>query len=210
MSDGLELTTDGRRRIAGWANQGNDLAAAILLHQVGDAGWKSRLDRLSQRLTNHLDLTPTQAPDSEAALTKLLPPAAAGRWPAERRLLYELQAACLAVERPTYAADLVEWARGHDVTGAAARTVARALVAGFAGRPPRERPASALLAAARETFDSELPRAHALRDPDGTIRFAVELSDGNLVEGKKGEFSEPQLQAVIDRLFGTTTVARSR
>ena len=34
--------------------------------------------------------------------------------------------------------------------------------------------------------------------------------DGNLVEGKKGEFSEPQLQAVIDRLFGTTTVARSR
>jgi len=79
-------------------------------------------------------------------------------------------------------ADLVEWARGHDVTDAAARTVARALVAGFAGRPPRERPASALLAAARETFDSALPRAHALRDPDGTIRFAVELSDGNLVE----------------------------
>lgn len=34
--------------------------------------------------------------------------------------------------------------------------------------------------------------------------------DGNLVEGKKGEFSEPQLQAVIDRLFGPTTVARSR
>jgi thiol-disulfide isomerase/thioredoxin len=34
--------------------------------------------------------------------------------------------------------------------------------------------------------------------------------DGNLLEGKKGEFSEPQLQAVIDRLFGSTTVARSR
>ena len=34
--------------------------------------------------------------------------------------------------------------------------------------------------------------------------------DGNLLEGKKGEFSEPQLQAVIDRLFGQLTVARSR
>ena len=35
-------------------------------------------------------------------------------------------------------------------------------------------------------------------------------ADGNLVEGKKGEFSELQLQAVIDRLFGPVTVARSR
>jgi thiol-disulfide isomerase/thioredoxin len=34
--------------------------------------------------------------------------------------------------------------------------------------------------------------------------------DGNLLEGRKGEFSEPQLQAVIDRLFGQTVVARSR
>ena len=34
--------------------------------------------------------------------------------------------------------------------------------------------------------------------------------DGNLVEGKKGEFSEPQLQAVIDRLFGSLPVAKSR
>src|SRR2546423_4192042 len=34
--------------------------------------------------------------------------------------------------------------------------------------------------------------------------------DGNLLEGKKGEFSEPQLQSVLDRLFGSTTVARSR
>jgi thiol-disulfide isomerase/thioredoxin len=34
--------------------------------------------------------------------------------------------------------------------------------------------------------------------------------DGNLLEGKKGEFSEPQLQAVIDRLFGSLPVAKSR
>src|SRR5581483_2369091 len=34
--------------------------------------------------------------------------------------------------------------------------------------------------------------------------------DGNLLEGKKGEFSEPQLQTVIDRLVAPTTVARSR
>src|SRR5437764_10621037 len=34
--------------------------------------------------------------------------------------------------------------------------------------------------------------------------------DGNLLEGKKGEFSEPQLQAVIDRLFGSVPVAKSR
>jgi thiol-disulfide isomerase/thioredoxin len=35
-------------------------------------------------------------------------------------------------------------------------------------------------------------------------------ADGNLLEGKKGEFSEPQLQAVIDRLFGSPTEARAR
>lgn len=34
--------------------------------------------------------------------------------------------------------------------------------------------------------------------------------EGNLLEGKKGEFSEPQLQAVIDRLFGSLPVAKAR
>ena len=56
-----------------------------------------------------LDLSSEQAQEWEDALRLLLPRAAAGGWPVERRLLYDLQRACLVVERPRYAADLVEW-----------------------------------------------------------------------------------------------------
>ena len=40
----------------------------------------------------------------------LLSRAAMGGWPPERRLLYELQRACLAVERMSFSVDVVEWA----------------------------------------------------------------------------------------------------
>ena len=38
-------------------------------------------------------------------------PAASGGWPVERRLLYELQRACLVVERTNHTVDLLEWVR---------------------------------------------------------------------------------------------------
>lgn len=79
-------------------------------------------------------------------------------------------------------ADLAAWATGRGATAGAARTLARALVAELAGRPVRERPAGALLADARDAFDAGLPEADAVRDRDGTVRFAVRLFDGNVVE----------------------------
>jgi 23S rRNA (adenine2503-C2)-methyltransferase len=79
-------------------------------------------------------------------------------------------------------ADLVEWARVRGATAGAARTLAQALIADFAGRPVRERPAKKLLAAALDAFDAKLPSAVGIDDPDGTIRLAVRLPDENLVE----------------------------
>jgi hypothetical protein len=108
----IDLTPAARRLIAESAAQENDLAAAILLHQAGegDRGSRDYLNRLVERLGARLDWGPDQATHWRSALGDLLPRAAAGKWPVERKLLYELQAACLAVERPTYAADLSEWA----------------------------------------------------------------------------------------------------
>ena len=51
---------------------------------------------------------------------------------------------------------------------------ARALVAWFAGRAARPRAADA--------YESELPRSEAVRDPDGTVRFAVQLDEHTVVE----------------------------
>ncbi|MCA1826030.1 MAG: 23S rRNA (adenine(2503)-C(2))-methyltransferase RlmN [Myxococcales bacterium] len=51
---------------------------------------------------------------------------------------------------------------------------ARALVSWFAGRATRPRAADA--------FDDQLPRSEAVRDPDGTVRFAVHLDEKTIVE----------------------------
>lgn len=51
---------------------------------------------------------------------------------------------------------------------------ARALVSWFAGRGPKPRAAA--------EFETQLPRAEAAPDPDGTVRFAVQLADGAVVE----------------------------
>jgi 23S rRNA (adenine2503-C2)-methyltransferase len=79
-------------------------------------------------------------------------------------------------------ASLEEWARARGAKAGAARALARALLAEFAQRPIRERPARALLEEARAAFPEELPRADAVIDPDGTVRFAVHLSDGEVIE----------------------------
>src|SRR5262245_2041563 len=106
----VELTDDGRRRLAEFAAQGNDLAAAILLHQSDDPGGRDALTRLVDRLRSLLDWSPAEVTRWQAPVGDLLPRAAAGGWPIERKLLHEFQAACLAVERPTYAVDVSEWA----------------------------------------------------------------------------------------------------
>jgi 23S rRNA (adenine2503-C2)-methyltransferase len=79
-------------------------------------------------------------------------------------------------------AALEEWAVARGAKPGAARVLARALLAELAQREVRERPAEALLAQARAAFSAELPRAEAVADPDGTVRFAVRLGDGQVVE----------------------------
>jgi 23S rRNA (adenine2503-C2)-methyltransferase len=79
-------------------------------------------------------------------------------------------------------AALEEWAVARGATAGAARVLARTLLAELAQREARERPAEALLAQARMAFSAELPQADAVVDPDGTVRFAVRLEDGQVVE----------------------------
>src|SRR5260370_31598003 len=79
-------------------------------------------------------------------------------------------------------AALEEWAVARGAKPGAARVVARALLAELAQREVRVRPAEALLAQARTAFSTELPRAEAVADPDGTVRFAGRLEDGQVVE----------------------------
>ena len=79
-------------------------------------------------------------------------------------------------------ADLIQWALGRGATAGSARVLARALLAESSGRPVHQRPAAALLRLARTELDASLPRADAIPDPDGTVRFTVHLGDGNVVE----------------------------
>jgi 23S rRNA (adenine2503-C2)-methyltransferase len=75
---------------------------------------------------------------------------------------------------------LEQWARSRGATAGGARTLARFLLAQAAGRPPPERPSRALLADA--PFAADLPPADATPDGDGSVRFAVRLADGAIVE----------------------------
>ena len=79
-------------------------------------------------------------------------------------------------------ADLAAWATSRGASRGGARVLARALVAGLAGRPVREPPAQGLFAEARSRFETDMPAAEVAQDADGTVRFAVRLGDGNLVE----------------------------
>ena len=80
---------------------------------------------------------------------------------------------------------LIAWGRARGATEAAARVLARALLAEAAGRsrkPGDDRPARKLLDAAAVEFDRALPTAEAVPDPDGTVRFAVHFADGAVIE----------------------------
>ncbi len=79
-------------------------------------------------------------------------------------------------------ATLTAWAQARGATEPAARQLAHALVGKYAGRTSAAQPSKALLDAALRTFAEDLPLAIPSKDPDGTIRFAVRLTDGQLVE----------------------------
>ncbi len=77
---------------------------------------------------------------------------------------------------------LEEWARSRGAKAGAARALARALLAELAQRPVTEAPGKALLGEARAAFRADLPQAESAQDRDGSVRFAVRLEDGALVE----------------------------
>ena len=72
------------------------------------------------------------------------------------------------------------WARSRGATPGAARALARFVLAQAAGRPAPERPSGKLLAQLEASF--ALPAAEDIADADGTVRFAVRLDDGEVVE----------------------------
>jgi 23S rRNA (adenine2503-C2)-methyltransferase len=75
---------------------------------------------------------------------------------------------------------LVGWARSRGATPGAARALARFVLARSAGRPAPERPSGKLLAQLDASF--ALPPAEVVAADDGTVRFAVRLDDGEVVE----------------------------
>ena len=77
---------------------------------------------------------------------------------------------------------LADWARAEGARPGAARVLARALVAQFAGRDALVEPAREWSSRAAAHFDAGLPAFEATSDPDGTVRFAVTLSDGAVIE----------------------------
>jgi len=75
---------------------------------------------------------------------------------------------------------LEQWAQAQGAKPGAAKALARYLVAKLAGRTSDDQPAKLLLQKA--LFDETLPNFEAVRDPDGTVKFAIHLSDGAIVE----------------------------
>lgn len=96
------------QRISRSVQAGNDVRAMVDLLKAGDATYRTHLEHLVQRLVVRFDTR-----GSAADWLRLLQPLCAyvpeGIWPVERRILYELQKACLDLERETYAVDLVGW-----------------------------------------------------------------------------------------------------
>ncbi|MBS2024407.1 MAG: 23S rRNA (adenine(2503)-C(2))-methyltransferase RlmN [Deltaproteobacteria bacterium] len=77
------------------------------------------------------------------------------------------------------------WAVTQGATREAAKVLARTLLNESADRAPKPgdaTPAKKLLAAAHAHFARALPAFEAVVDPDGTVRFAVALDDGAIIE----------------------------
>ena len=85
------------------------VAPPILIPEAQDNA-AADLNRLVERLQAALQIMGDQAATWRRDLPPLLVQAADGVWPAEARLLYDLQKICVDHERPVYSPDLVEWA----------------------------------------------------------------------------------------------------
>jgi hypothetical protein len=73
----------------------------------------AEIDRLVRRLQPILRFDAAEAEAWRGALAALLPGATTGLWPAEARLLYDLQRVCVAHERPVEEPRLAEWVYAH-------------------------------------------------------------------------------------------------
>jgi hypothetical protein len=102
------------------SRKGNVVRAAILRMRAARSlpepqaaamrrGAEGELGRLVRRLQQALKLSDAEALIWLEALAPLLEPASRWLWPAEARLLYDLQKVCIDSEREVYAVDLVEW-----------------------------------------------------------------------------------------------------
>jgi hypothetical protein len=100
--------------------KGNVVRAAILRQraiqaagpdQVADQvlAMRRELGALAGRLQFALDLDDAGTRDWLGTFTALVPRAAAGYWPVERRLLYDLQKVCVDRERDIFALGIVQW-----------------------------------------------------------------------------------------------------
>ncbi len=103
------------------AQVGNHVRAVILRTRAARLTTPSRagqarsaardaLDALARRLQSALEFDDAERVLWTRSLPALQDRAARGLWPAEARLLYDLQAVCLDHEREIYSIDLIEWA----------------------------------------------------------------------------------------------------
>jgi len=90
------------------SSTGNVVRAALRRTRAG-ASAQAEVDRLVDRLRKALHLSDADAEPWRQALTPLLSTAAHGAWPAEARLLYDLQKVCVEQERPVSELNPVEW-----------------------------------------------------------------------------------------------------
>jgi hypothetical protein len=107
------------RRAQSAEQRGNDVRAAILRVRAARVlrteagrhrnGAARRVDALAARLRVALGLDESDYEPWRAVLRGLLSRADIGWWNNERRLLYDLQKACVCHEREIYSANVVEW-----------------------------------------------------------------------------------------------------
>jgi hypothetical protein len=107
------------RRAQAAEQRGNDVRAAILRVRAARVlrteagkhrnGAARRVDALASRLRIALGLDESDYEPWRGVLRGLLSRADVGWWNTERRLLYDLQKACVCHEREIYSANVVEW-----------------------------------------------------------------------------------------------------
>ena len=89
--------------------RGNDVrqAMALAIHTPGGAN--PHIDSLAARIGEMLALDETDRLRWRVCLREIIAGKTEEGWTTERRILYDLQRACLAIEQELHTADLVEW-----------------------------------------------------------------------------------------------------